>query len=837
MEGKHPPLPLLAHSGAIAITPRPMSHLSTTEADEATVDMDEPPDYYLRLPQTSKVDVETASPNDGYFKIPTSSAPCKGSLLTQALHTTRHTSFSMKSPFSPDHRAPSTASAYSTCSATSAAELTSDGELTSPTRTTTPSPPNTVNYAPVQGNGAMPAVATTEKVPSKTTPQTVESAPARKTCITFACGRKEEKGLVPTNDYKIYQVSPEVAVIPPKRPCMLRFACPNKLNQGERNNEVRPRTDDPIKPDPHSYATHQNNNEPEEKVETITKSERTSTGASAKPKKYRPEALRFHEFASAYEEEDEWLQQEPSLRKKITVNDTLRKELVIRQLGEEAEEEAEVEDAVENEDVLDENDDDYEEGEADGDEVDEDLDEDQNEEDDKEAKIKVSESTGPEGQSSNLRLGEVSSVSRNHTTNGRCTFAAAGPQSQIHVSTNVAYDPQAGSGDDGNESDDEGGFADSDDESEPGSEYHFWSAGLTTAATSTDGLDFIRPRQRRSESLSSSDSTANVHEFTLRKPISAPRKRRSPARRSRMRPGTPDLPDSTDFVCGTLDEDRPMEAAYLSCLEQRRRAKKPFVPQDVDPSFPVSDPEDDNVGDRNDTFNGSDIFDNEHLMFTGQAERNHKDRSRERKRSSIIDSRGVAKSPSPKPVQRLRSPPPRKRMTSPPPKLRTKVSSPPPGRFFGNMLQRPRSPPPPRRLPKSPAVSRRTSVSPSSRKPLALQRPQLAQRPTLTHTKSLPRTPNPFWHLQRDNNLTSHGFGSGNTTAYSSPHQRGPIDIVAGLQAKRQRRREKFWRQHCRKEGKKTKPGEGAMRMKMVGLEVAERNRGYGPKPIAMLSL
>ena len=65
-------------------------------------------------------------------------------------------------------------------------------------------------------------------------------------------------------------------------------------------------------------------------------------------------------------------------------------------------------------------------------------------------------------------------------------------------------------------------------------------------------------------------------------------------------------------------------------------------------------------------------------------------------------------------------------------------------------------------------------------------------------------------------------------------HVRGPVDIVAGLEKKRQKRKEKFWRQHCRKaakeqaERKPIRPGHGAERMKHLGLECAERTRGYG---------
>ena len=64
-------------------------------------------------------------------------------------------------------------------------------------------------------------------------------------------------------------------------------------------------------------------------------------------------------------------------------------------------------------------------------------------------------------------------------------------------------------------------------------------------------------------------------------------------------------------------------------------------------------------------------------------------------------------------------------------------------------------------------------------------------------------------------------------------HVRGPVDIVIGLEKKRQKRKERFWRQHCRKAAKeaavrKHVPGKGAERMKELGLECAERARQYG---------
>ncbi|KAK9329975.1 hypothetical protein V1520DRAFT_151083 [Lipomyces starkeyi] len=52
------------------------------------------------------------------------------------------------------------------------------------------------------------------------------------------------------------------------------------------------------------------------------------------------------------------------------------------------------------------------------------------------------------------------------------------------------------------------------------------------------------------------------------------------------------IPDSSDFVCGTFDEDRPIEVAYYSALEERARYNHKPCPQDIDPSFPEDVDED-----------------------------------------------------------------------------------------------------------------------------------------------------------------------------------------------------------------------------------------------------
>lgn len=63
--------------------------------------------------------------------------------------------------------------------------------------------------------------------------------------------------------------------------------------------------------------------------------------------------------------------------------------------------------------------------------------------------------------------------------------------------------------------------------------------------------------------------------------------------------------------------------------------------------------------------------------------------------------------------------------------------------------------------------------------------------------------------------------------------KRGAIDIVKGLEKKRQRRKEKMWQKLCAKKDAKgekaykVKPGKGAERMREVGLEL-QRYHGKG---------
>ncbi|KAL4912025.1 hypothetical protein BDW62DRAFT_195607 [Aspergillus aurantiobrunneus] len=344
--------------------------------------------------------------------------------------------------------------------------------------------------------------------------------------------------------------------------------------------------------------------------------------------------------------------------------------------------------------------------------------------------------------------------------------------------------------DDGNESDNEAGFADS-DESDAGSEYEFWAPASTTAATSP--IEPPRFNFSRRDSAMSFDSMNEDHPRRNWPPALAGKTTGRPIKIPRMRPGTPDLPDSTDFVCGTLDEDRPLEAAYKSCLEQRRLSKQVVIPQDIDPSFPTSDIEDDDGEDEE--------VKTSTLLDEGP-----------RGRSGGEQSRRVSPHPSPK---RMISPPPRRHVIASPKRLR--------------------SPPPPIKI-----RSSRTDESPVNGAAAfhhGLNISELVQRPTMTRTKSLPRTPNPFFAMDGSYRWSgivpvqeAHERESSRTREI---HTRGPVDIVEGLEKKRQKRKEKFWRQHCRKAAKEQTlrrpiPGKGAERMKELGLEVAERTRAFG---------
>ena len=113
--------------------------------------------------------------------------------------------------------------------------------------------------------------------------------------------------------------------------------------------------------------------------------------------------------------------------------------------------------------------------------------------------------------------------------------------------------------------------------------------------------------------------------------------------------------------------------------------------------------------------------------------------------------------------------------------------------------------------------------------------PILTQRPTIKRTKSLPRTPNPYYHQCAAGNHPRDGSGSPlHNRSRRDPHRRCAVDIVCGLEAKRQRLREKAWHRYCQRAAKhpdrRLGAGQGVERMRELGLEMAGRGRnGHGP--------
>ena len=792
---------------------RPSNNVQSTDEDEIVVDADEPPDNAICFGRLSIPKPEPFS-RENYSRVSSPNVNRKESLLTQALLTSP-TLRSLPYPPSPVSRAASSISNCSTTSIASMAELTSDGGITSPARTNTPSPPllpmNLIGSAfasPKALDLNNEVKDTTPRAAPRSDTSTIASGdsdvPTRRRCITFACGlgkSLENHTSTPKVDSHTQAAIVQLSTAP-KRPCMVRFACPTRTSS-EATHKASTDGNNFDTADTKAFLDaaskgHEHNDLPSTistNYFTEPKAARSADSDSQEmPKaraKYVSEGLRFHEFASQYLEEDEWINQQPASRHKITVNDTLRKEDAIRKLGQEAEEEALEEENAEAD--LEEELDEFE----DNDVVEED-DGNDDQEDDEDVNIEE-------------------------------------------------FDSDGGS-DAGNESDNEQGFADSDEESDADSEYRFWRPATTTAATSTDNLEFIRPKTQRTASDSSIESVVNFTVDTFKMHEAGKSSRRVSRPRSiKMRPGTPDLPDSTDFVCGTLDEDRPLEAAYISCIQQRRLAKEPRSPRDFDPSFPATEVDEDEVDD--DSLGKADASD-EYMWITGQPDdsdiEEHHGNRRPNRRKRV-------KSPAPL-LRRLHSPPPNKHAarlrSSLPTKNRVKPRSSPPRCFLsGSSPRRIRSPLPvhvPNLM--SSLLSPQHSVEISHEENSAVNIPRLAQRVDSTFTRSLPKTPNPFWRQIRkshnelsDNHRAANANGKLIGVADDPHHSRGPIDIVHGLERKRSLRREKCLRQHCRNAGKekerRCQPGKGAERMRELGLERAGRCKAFGQPQNLMLSI
>jgi len=648
-----------------------------------------------------------------------------------------------------------------------------------------------------------------ESTPEKTETN-VQAGLGRRRCITFACGKKEtaptKQDVAPPAELEKNVQQAE----PPKRKTCLTFACPTKANPPANPPKIpeirKPRSSRHISPavlnrsprSPRMHIRHAHRGS-DSTVKNESPSSVRNKPAVMKRRKYsndqdeaQAEAQRFHEFGTSAAVEEDWTKESTCYRNRLTVRDTLQKENVIRQMGEEVEEEA----------IDDDDDDENDDEEALLDEL-EDVDEEEDAEDEDEE--------------------------------------ADDDEDRLEIEEDAVSDA-------GFDTDDEGGFAGSDAESE-NSDFEWWAPGRSTAATSTEHFDHIKPAHHRTLSDSSLESSREANGLSQKKEFKVKRKTQA---LDINRPVTPELPDSTDFVCGTLDEDRPLEQAYKQSKEQKKAALHKITPQDIDPTFPTSDPEMDEEDEEDDDDDENAVDEDEESLFMHgkidlieeRGRRQRTDSTANKKKSPLRSPRRLHSPPPPAKKAVHRSPPPPTKKAvhrSPPPPTKNVVhrSPPPPSKkqvhrspppLQRTNTQRLRSPPPPKRLfddsPKrmqSPPSSHRLTSPPNSAdgtptKSINIAPGVLASRPQPTRTASLPRVSTAM-RLQR---LAAEQ--DDNDQPYDV-HTRGAIDIVKGLEKKRLRRKEKLYQKHCQKkikEGeKKPKPGKGAQRMREVGLELA----------------
>lgn len=272
-----------------------------------------------------------------------------------------------------------------------------------------------------------------------------------------------------------------------------------------------------------------------------------------------------------------------------------------------------------------------------------------------------------------------------------------------------------------------------------------------------------------------------------------------------------------------------MEQAYINRKKAKDAAKRPSRPQDIDPSFPTSDPEMDEEDD--DDVDEVAISDEDEMMHGALDELNEapitkftppRPRGRPSTHRSPPPPPRAHHSPAPKRTSNGRSPPPPKRARSPPPR-----------KLFGQSPRRVKSPAPLKRM-TSPANSPTDRTT-----PLATACHGLAGRPQPTHTASLPRNgPIGLNRLAHWGDDDDDDGGTGTSTPADIP-RRGAIDIVKGVELKRQRRKEKLHQKMCAKyaakgeKAHKVKPGKGAERMREVGLQL----QNYRGKAEHILSL
>lgn len=794
--------------------------------EEVPADVDEPPEQG-RTPRPAPLKIQHSST---FTKI--SSKPNidrKTSLLTTALQSASNTSSPVDADSDRDPpRGMSCISTWSN-STISTAGLTSDEGFTSPgTRTCTPSPPlpSTMIHTMLPPFTQKPSEQRlkfagqendTIAAPKPTTPageQGVEATLGRKRCIMFACGgKKEEKKPVEAPVAK--PATPPSAEEPPKRACTIKFACAKPAAT------PAPAAEEPAKrlcsikfacPAPKS-------------TEADSKPKTPRRPASPAPP---PREIPVSPKASyrAHRDSDSTVRNNsPISVRKVSMVDRTRRLSQNAELAhteayrfhEFASSEEEVEEWTQEVTCH-------------------------------RNRLTVGDTLRVEN---NLRqlVEEVEEEALEDDEDDAADDEDDDDDDDEDEDNSDAYSDVT---DEGFQTDDEEGFAVSDDDSDAGSDYNWWAPGRSTAATSIDHIGTLRPKNHRTvseSSIGSLESRKNGLKMFEREEgqradgPSAHSVKRKKSKPVNIRVPEPELPDSTDFVCGTLDEDRPAEEAYMSNLERRRAAKHKPAPQDIDPSFPASDPElvDDEEDEADDIENPSES--DNYFMMHGRMDiidgaprgrrrdtlkqRSPPAHSPKRLRSPAPVKRTVHRSPPP-PTKRAvhRSPPPpttkRTSHRSPPPSAKKAVHrSPPPSRtLFGKSPVRARSPAPTRL--RSPPPSRRGSaniLAQRQRSDMSIKFGGIGERQVLTVSASLPRTP-----ITARHNPLEYDDDDDEATSTNDMPVRRAIDIQVGLEKKRQRRREQLYRKQHRKSTKEKRPpipGRGAERMRDVGLQMA----------------
>ncbi|KAF2021940.1 hypothetical protein BU24DRAFT_339039 [Aaosphaeria arxii CBS 175.79] len=729
--------------------------------EELLADVDEPPDLE-RTPRPSGLKI-LQSFEASFSKSRPAASERKESLLTCALHSDSNSPTDEHMEHSQLRRGFSSASTWSSHSA-STAELTSDGGLTSPgTRANTPSPPfpsaTFHNMAPMFSNKPLDQsvsvvrhddehIVSLQKqlaTKSDSSEHDVEATLGRKRCITFACGKKDapKPTATPTPNPATEAPKPE----PPKRKCTIKFACPTKISTDTQCNEQKPRMSRNFSPPPPARRERVPSKGPKKAHRDSNSTVRNASPVSTKKSPAARNRTRRLSANSDLAHTEafrfhEFASSEEEVEEWTQESTCHRSRLTITDTLRIENTLRQLGQEVEEEALDDEEDlDDDDEDDVDFDD-DDDLDDDDEEED-------------------------VSS-------------------------------------DEGFQTDDEEGFAVSDDDSDAGSDFNWWAPGASTAATSVEHLEQIRPSARRTVSESSNGSDDSDEGFKMPPKPS----RRKKSRPVNIRVPSPELPDSTDFVCGTLDEDRPLEAAYMSCLERRRAAKHRITPQDIDPTFPQSDPDMDEEDEDDEPDNIVSESD-QYAMIHGSMD--HLDGDPRGRKPN-----GPARRPAS--PRRLRSPPPTKRAIhrSPPPTKRAVHRSPPPRKLFGTSPRRARSPAPGVRLRSPPPTRRGSAIMTPNRQPMHINLGGLAERPVPFMASSVPRTPMSV--LPPDDDL------DGDETCREMPVRRA-IDIKIGLENKRLRRKEQLYKKLHRKgvkdKEKRPAPGKGCERMREMGRGLA----------------